>query len=44
MSINELDLYKDVFFALNTSFTGKLTRKELLDAFWDNGHKNINFY
>jgi Ca2+-binding EF-hand superfamily protein len=39
---DEEDELKDTFFAMNTSFTGDLSRKELLEAFWKYGHKEMD--
>ena len=41
---DELDELKDTFFALNTSFTGDLSRKELITAYWNNGYKSLTEY
>ena len=37
----ELDSFKDVFFSLNTSQTGELSRQELLQAFQGHGYRNM---
>ena len=44
MSQDELDDLQDIFFALNTSFTGDLSRQEMLEAFWKNGYKRMTQY
>ena len=41
---SELDLYKEVFFYMNTSYTGNLTRVEILQAFWNFGYSEVGFY
>jgi Ca2+-binding EF-hand superfamily protein len=41
---DELDELKDTFFALNTSFTGDLSRHELITAYWNNGYKSMTEY
>ena len=41
---HELDHFKDIFFELNISMTGQLTRKELLECFWKHGHNQMNFF
>jgi len=41
---DEEDELKDTFFALNTSFTGDLSRQEMLEAFWKNGYKRFTVY
>ena len=40
----ESDELKDTFFAINTSFTGDMSRIELLEAFWNNGYKEMDIY
>jgi hypothetical protein len=44
MDRRELDYYKEIFFHLNFSFTGQLTREEILSGFWKNGVKEMNFF
>ena len=44
MSQDELDDLQDTFFALNTSFTGDLSRQEMLEAYWNNGYKQMSNY
>jgi len=44
MDRKELDYYKEIFFHLNYSYTGQLTRDELLTGFWKNGYKDMNYF
>ena len=44
MTKAEINLYKEVFFFINTSYTGNLTRVEILQAFWDFGYTEVGFY
>lgn len=41
---DESDELKDTFFAINVSFTGDLSRTEMLEAFWNNGYKEMDVY
>ena len=41
MNSNESDLYAELFFQLNTTRDGALTKDQLLEAFWSNGFNEI---
>ena len=44
LSQSEQDDLKETFFALNRSNTGEMTRDELIQAYWENGYKDMNYY
>ena len=41
---SENDDLKETFFALNKCASGKMTRQELIEAFWENGYKDMTYY
>ena len=44
VNYEESDYYKDLFFMMNTSFTGLLTRMELQECFWYHGFSTVTMY
>jgi Ca2+-binding EF-hand superfamily protein len=34
----------ETFFALNKSNSGEMSRDELIQAYWDNGYKDMSYY
>ena len=38
----DLDFYKKIFYVVNKSCTGNLTRLEFLHAYWDAGLKTMS--
>ena len=44
MSKREKDDLSETFFALNKSCSGEMSRDELIQAFWENGYKDMSYY
>lgn len=44
LSAQEEDLFKEIFFIFNRDLSGELSRRDLLEAFWSNGIKDVNLY
>jgi Ca2+-binding EF-hand superfamily protein len=42
MTVKELQIYLEIFFVLNISATGSITRLELLEAYWKYGLSDAN--
>ena len=44
LSQPENDDLKETFFALNKCASGKLTRQELIEAYWEFGYEDMSYY